>query len=72
MDGFADQRLCVVPQPAVQAATQRAVTRRLVVTDAGYFPEARAICAYEPLAEQKRSSCSASPAGDGWTSRESA
>lgn len=41
MDGFDDQRLCVVPQPAVQAAAQRAVTRRLVVTDAGYFPEAR-------------------------------
>lgn len=40
-DGFADQRLCVVPGPAVEAAAQRAVTRRLVVTDAGYFPAAR-------------------------------
>ena len=40
MDGFTDQRLCVVPRPAVHAASQRAVTRRLVVTDAGFFPEA--------------------------------
>jgi AraC-like DNA-binding protein len=39
-EGFADQRLCVVPRPAVQAAASRAVTRRLVVTDAGWFPEA--------------------------------
>ena len=39
-DGFADQRLCVVPRPLVQAAARRPVTRRLVVTDAGYFPQA--------------------------------
>lgn len=38
--GFADQRLCVVPRPVVRAALMRPVTRRLVVTDAGYFPHA--------------------------------
>lgn len=39
-EGFADQRLCVVPRPAVEAAARRPVTQRLVVTDAGWFPEA--------------------------------
>jgi AraC family transcriptional regulator, arabinose operon regulatory protein len=40
-DGFENQRLCVVPRPAVAAALTRSVTRRLVVTDAGWFPRAR-------------------------------
>ncbi|MFB2580802.1 helix-turn-helix domain-containing protein [Herbiconiux sp. P15] len=39
-DGFANQRLCVVPRPQVDAAAVRAGTRRLLVTDAGYFPRA--------------------------------
>jgi AraC-like DNA-binding protein len=39
-DGFERQRLCVVPRPAVAEALARPVTRRLVVTDAGWFPEA--------------------------------
>lgn len=40
-EGFPGQRLCVVPRPQVEAALLRPVTRRLVVTDAGYFPTAR-------------------------------
>lgn len=39
-DGFENQRLCVVPRPAVAEALARPVTRRLVVTDAGWFPRA--------------------------------
>lgn len=39
-DGFENQRLCVVPRPLVTEALARPVTRRLVVTDAGYFPRA--------------------------------
>ncbi|MFI8632754.1 helix-turn-helix domain-containing protein [Microbacterium sp. NPDC077663] len=39
-DGFEHQRLNVVPRPLVEAALARPVTRRIVVTDAGYFPRA--------------------------------
>ncbi|MFF2452855.1 helix-turn-helix domain-containing protein [Isoptericola sp. NPDC058082] len=39
-DGFAGQRMVVVPRPAVRAALARPVTARLVVTDAGFFPHA--------------------------------
>jgi len=39
-DGFENQRLCAVPRPQVEAALARPVTRRLTVTDAGYFPVA--------------------------------
>ncbi|WP_243076580.1 AraC family transcriptional regulator [Microbacterium sp. SS28] len=39
-EGFDDQRLCVIPRPQVDAALDRAGTRRLTVTDAGYFPAA--------------------------------
>jgi len=39
-EGFANQRLNVVPRPAVAEALARPVTRRLVVTDAGWFPRA--------------------------------
>lgn len=39
-DGFAGQRIAVVPRPLVSAALDRAATRRLTVTDAGYFPSA--------------------------------
>lgn len=40
IEGFEDQRLCVVPGPQVEAALDQPGTRRLVVTDAGYFPSA--------------------------------
>lgn len=40
--GFENQRLLVVPRPLVTEALARPVTRRLVVTDAGYFPRAQA------------------------------
>lgn len=39
-DGFDHQRLEVVPRPLVEAALARGVTRRILVTDAGYFPRA--------------------------------
>jgi AraC-like DNA-binding protein len=39
--GFRNQRLVVVPRPAVREALNRPVTRRLMVTDTGYYPEAR-------------------------------
>jgi AraC family transcriptional regulator of arabinose operon len=41
-DGFPGQRLLVMPRPRVRAALTRPGTSHLVVTDAGYFPEARA------------------------------
>jgi AraC family transcriptional regulator, arabinose operon regulatory protein len=39
--GFRNQRLVVVPRPAVRDALNRPVTRRLMVTDTGYYPQAR-------------------------------
>ncbi|WP_404434684.1 AraC family transcriptional regulator [Microbacterium lacus] len=39
-DGFDRQRLTVVPRPLVAAALARPVTRRMIVTDAGWFPRA--------------------------------
>lgn len=39
-DGFAHQRVAIVPRPAVEDALRQPVTRRLLVTDAGYFPHA--------------------------------
>lgn len=39
-EGFAHQRLCVVPRPQVDLALASPVTRRLTVTDAGLFPRA--------------------------------
>ncbi|MDQ0728264.1 AraC family transcriptional regulator [Microbacterium sp. W4I20] len=41
MEGFEHQRLCVLPRPQVETALGAAGTRRLLVTDAGYFPTAR-------------------------------
>lgn len=38
--GFDDQRIIVVPRPLVSEALDRPVTRRMVVTDAGFFPRA--------------------------------
>ncbi|WP_313554381.1 helix-turn-helix domain-containing protein [Miniimonas arenae] len=39
-EGFAGQRMVVVARPVVSAALTRPVTRRLLVTDAGFFPHA--------------------------------
>jgi len=39
-DGFAGQRMLVLAGPVVAAAQARPVTRRLLVTDAGFFPRA--------------------------------
>ncbi|MET0297847.1 MAG: AraC family transcriptional regulator [Microbacterium sp.] len=39
-DGFDHERLNVVPRPLVDAALAKPVTRRMIVTDAGYFPHA--------------------------------
>ncbi|MDL5350880.1 AraC family transcriptional regulator [Microbacterium sp. zg-YB36] len=39
-DGFFHQRMNVVPRPLVAAALARPVTRRMLVTDVGYFPRA--------------------------------
>lgn len=39
-DGFPNERMVVVPRPVVVEALERALTRRLVVTDAGLFPRA--------------------------------
>jgi len=41
-DGFTGQRLVVLPRPLIRAALGRPGTARLLVTDCGYFPEARA------------------------------
>jgi AraC-like DNA-binding protein len=39
-EGFRGQRLVVVPRPVVADALRKPVTRRLLVTDAGYYPDA--------------------------------
>lgn len=39
-EGFDNQRIVVVPRPQVQVALSEPATRRLLVTDAGYFPQA--------------------------------
>ncbi|WP_431277962.1 AraC family transcriptional regulator [Leifsonia poae] len=39
-EGFRGQRLVVVPRPVVAEALARPVTRRLLVTDVGYYPTA--------------------------------
>lgn len=41
-DGFPGQRLLVLPRPRVAEALRQPGTAHLVVTDCGYFPEARA------------------------------
>ncbi len=40
LDGFAGQHLVVVPKPVRDAAARHALLRGLLVTDAGYFPNA--------------------------------
>lgn len=39
-DGFRGQRLIVLPRPLAAEALHRPVTRRLLVTDVGYYPDA--------------------------------
>ncbi|MGV9801853.1 helix-turn-helix domain-containing protein [Mycobacterium sp. NPDC003449] len=39
-DGFAGQRMLCVPRPVVDDALRVPITRRLLVTDAGFFPRA--------------------------------
>ncbi|MFC6083511.1 AraC family transcriptional regulator [Sphaerisporangium aureirubrum] len=39
-EGFRNQRLTVVPRPVLADAQSRPVTRRLVVTDCGHYPNA--------------------------------
>lgn len=40
IEGFPHERMVVLPRPLVASALSRPVTRRLVVTDAGMFPQA--------------------------------
>jgi AraC-like DNA-binding protein len=40
-DGFDRQRMSVLPRPIVERALGQPVTQRMLVTDAGYFPQAR-------------------------------
>lgn len=40
VEGFINQRLCVIPRPLVELALTKPGTRRLMVTDVGYFPAA--------------------------------
>jgi AraC family transcriptional regulator of arabinose operon len=64
-EGFENQRLCVVPRSLVEDALVRPVTRRLVVTDTGYFPRAQDHGRHRPdgLAETIVIIC---VAGSGW------
>ncbi|SDZ50801.1 AraC family transcriptional regulator [Herbiconiux ginsengi] len=63
--GFDNQRLCVVPRPLVTEALARPVTRRLVVTDAGYFPHAVAHGRHR-LAGAEETIVIVCVAGSGW------
>ncbi|GAB2575848.1 hypothetical protein GCM10027269_35210 [Kribbella endophytica] len=47
-EGFRNQRIVVVPRPLVTEALARPVTRRLVVTVAGYFPTAFTVLSLVP------------------------
>jgi AraC family transcriptional regulator of arabinose operon len=47
-EGFAGQRLVVLPRPILATALQRPLLRQLLPTDAGYYPKARGhTCARE-------------------------
>ena len=41
IDGFAGQHLTVIPKPVREAAAKHTLLRGLLVTDAGYFPQAQ-------------------------------
>lgn len=64
-EGFRGERLVVVPRPVVEEALVKPITRRLVVTDAGYFPNARdhGIRRIKPIDEHIIIVC---PGGKGW------
>jgi len=47
-EGFDHQRMSVVPYPLVDAALGRPATRRIVVTDAGHFPQAHGHARHRP------------------------
>ena len=64
-DGFDRERLSVVPRPLVEAALARPVTRRIVVTDAGYFPRAEHHGRHRP-AGAKETIVIVCVAGSGW------
>ncbi|HEY5320962.1 MAG TPA: AraC family transcriptional regulator [Galbitalea sp.] len=65
VEGFANERICVVPRPLVAEALSRPVTRRLVVTDAGVFPRARKHGRYRPSGAEE-TILIACAAGSGW------
>ncbi|MFB2599533.1 helix-turn-helix domain-containing protein [Herbiconiux sp. P17] len=67
--GFENQRLCVVPRPLVTEALARPVTRRLVVTDAGYFPRADAHGRHRPAGAEE-TIVIVCVAGSGWVEAE--
>ncbi|MEW9533543.1 helix-turn-helix domain-containing protein [Microbispora sp. NPDC049125] len=64
-EGFANQRLTVVPRRVVIEAHSRPVTRRLMVTDTGYYPHATDHLMKRPggIAESILILCTA---GTGW------
>jgi AraC-like DNA-binding protein len=64
-DGFERERLSVVPRPLVEAALARPVTRRMVVTDAGYFPRAEHHGRHRPAGAQE-TIVIVCVAGSGW------
>lgn len=47
-EGFAGQRLVILPEPVRLSVAGNALLRRLLVTDAGYFPEAGGHCVQRP------------------------
>lgn len=63
--GFPGQRLHVLPRPLIRAALERPGTRSLVVTDSGYFPQAKAhgIRRAKPIREAVILVCAG---GSGW------
>jgi len=65
IEGFRNERMCVVPRPQVAEILGRPVTRRLMVTDAGVFPAARDHERFRPAgsAETILIACTA---GSGW------
>lgn len=64
-DGFPGQRLFVLPRPRVREALQQPGTRHLLVTDCGYFPEARShgLQRIEPIDQAVIIVCTS---GTGW------
>ncbi len=40
-EGFAGQRLVVLPRPALTTALQNPLLKQLLPTDAGYYPKAK-------------------------------